>query len=208
MIFGKRYFEEIFKEEDPWRYFVCEYENKKYIRQIEAIKQYLPHPQNILEVGCAEGAHTLMLARAFPEASILGIDISKPAVERAKRNCEYCQNVNIIGADVIELCKQAYFSENTFDVIIQSELFYYLFPELFVHLNLIRYLKSVTKILKNNGILVTSHQINIRTRLAMEVCYLMLRRLCRLVHNSRCKEWHDIRYKYLIYDLKVFAKAK
>lgn len=208
MIFGKRYFEEIFKEEDPWRYFACEYENKKYVRQIEAIKQYLPHPQNILEIGCAEGAHTLMLARAFPEASILGIEISKFAIERAKRNCEYCQNVNIIGADVIELCKQTHFPENTFDVIIQSELLYYLFPKLFIYLNLIRYLKSITKILKNSGILVTSHQINIRTKPAMEVYYLMLKHFCRLVHNSKYKEWNDIRYKYLTYDLKVFAKAK
>jgi len=208
MIFGKRYFEERFKEEDPWRYFVCEYENRKYVRQIEAIKQYFPHPQNILEIGCAEGAHTLMLARAFPEASILGIDISKLAVERAKRNCECCQNVNIIEADAMELCKQAHFPENTFDVIIQSESLQYLFTRSFIHLNLIRYLKSITKVLKNNGILVTSHQINIRTRPAMEVCYSMLKHLCRLVHNSKYHEWNDIRYKYLTYDLKVFAKAK
>jgi SAM-dependent methyltransferase len=208
MIFGKRYFEERFEKEDPWKYFVCEYENRKYVRQIEAIKQYALHPQNILEVGCAEGAHTLMLARAFPEASILGIDISKNAVKRAKQNCEYCQNVNIIEADIIELFKQAHFPENTFDVIIQSELLYYLFPKLFIQLNLIHYLRSITKILKNNGIFVTSNQINIRTRPAMGTCYLILKHLCRVAHNSEYKEWNDIRYKYLTYDLKIFTKAK
>jgi tRNA G46 methylase TrmB len=46
-----------------------------------------------------------MLARVFPEASILGIDISKTAVKRAKENCKCCQNVNIIEADIIELFK-------------------------------------------------------------------------------------------------------
>lgn len=208
MIFGKRYFEEIFEKEDPWRYFVCEYENRKHVRQIKAIKQYFPHPQNVLEIGCAEGAHTLMLARAFPGASILGIDISKIAVKRAKRNREYCQNVNIIEADIIELFKQAHFPENTFDVIIQSESLYYLFPRLFIQLNLIHYLRYIAEILKNNGIFVTSNHINIRSRPAMEICYLMLKHLCRLAHNSQYKEWNDIRHKYLTYDLTIFTKAK
>ncbi len=208
MIFGKGYFEERFKKEDPWRYFSCEYEKGKYVRQIEAIKQYAVHPQNILEIGCAEGAHTLMLARAFPEASILGIDISENAVERAKQNCEYCQNVNIIEADIIELFKQAHFPENTFDVIIQSELLYYLFPRLFTQLNLIHYLRSITQIVKNNGIFVTSNQINIKTRPVMGIYYLILRHLGRLAQNSEYKEWHDIRCKYLTYDVKIFTKAK
>jgi SAM-dependent methyltransferase len=208
MIFGRRYFEERFKKEDPWRYFSCEYEKEKYVRQIEAVKQYFFHPQNILEIGCAEGAYTLMLAGAFPEASILGIDISKAAVKRAKQNCECCQNVTIIEADIIELFKQAHFPENTFDVIIQSELLYYLFPKLFIQLYLIHYLRSITKIMKNNGVFVTSNQYSIRARPAMGVCYLILRHLCRLAQNSEYKEWNDIRCKYLTYDVKVFTKAK
>lgn len=208
MIFGKRYFEEVFKKKDPWRYFSCEYENKKYFRQIEAVKQYGLHPQNILEIGCAEGAHTLMLARAFPEASILGIDISKTAIKRAKENCKCCQNVNIIEADIIELFRQAHFPDNTFDVIIQSESLYFLFPELFIRLELINYLRYITKIMKNNGIFITSNQRSVRTRLALRTCYLILQRLCRLVHNSEYKEWYDIKCKYLTYHLKVFTKTK
>ena len=198
----------MFTKEDPWRYFSCEYEKGKYVRQIEAVKQYALHPQNILEIGCAEGAHTLMLARAFPEASILGIDVSKTVVKRAKENCKCCQNVNIIEADIIELFKQAHFPENTFDVIIQSELLYYLFPELFIQLELIHYLRSITKIMKNNGIFVTSNQLNVRTRPALGTSYLILQRLCRLVQNSEYKEWYDIRCRYLTYDLKVFIKTK
>lgn len=207
MIFGRSYFEERFGKEDPWGYFSCEYENRKYVRQIEAVQQYSLQPQNILEIGCAEGAHTLMLARAFPGASILGIDISGNAVKRAKQNCEYFQNVNIVEADIIELFQQAHFPESTFDVIIQSELLYYLFPELFTHLDLIHYLRCITKVMQNNGIFVTSNQLNIRTRTAMGTCYLILRHLCTLAQNSEYKEWHDIRCKYLTYDVKVFTKA-
>jgi len=208
MIFGRRYFEKIFTKEDPWKYFSCEYEKRKYVRQIGAVKQYALHHKNILEIGCAEGAHTLLLARAFPEASILGIDISKTVVKRAKENCQYYRNVNIIEADIIGLFKQAHFPENTFDVIIQSELLYYLFPELFIKLELIHYLRSITKIMKNNGIFITSNQLNIRSRPALGTCYLILQRLCRLDQNSEYKEWHDIRCRYLTYDLKVFTKVK
>lgn len=208
MIFGRRHFEKVFEKEDPWGYFVSEYQKGKYVKQIEAIKQYYLYPQNILEIGCAEGAHTLMLARAFPEASILGVDISKNAVKRAKQNCGHCRNVNIMEADIIELFKQAHFPENTFDVILQSESLYYLFPKLVIQMNLIHYLSSITKIMKNNGIFVTSNQFSIRTRLAMVTCYLILKHFCRLAQNAEYKEWHDIRHKYLTYDLKVFTKAK
>lgn len=208
MIFGKRHFEAVFEREDPWGYFVSEYQKGKYIRQLEAIKQYSLSPQNILEIGCAEGAHTLMLARTFPGASILGVDISKTAVRRAKQNCEYCQNVTIIEADIIELLKKAHFPENTFDVIIQSESLYYLFPKLVIQLKLINYLDSITRIMKNNGVFVTSNQFSIWSRPAMELYYLILRHLCRLVHNSEYKEWCDIKCKYLTYDVKVFSKAR
>jgi len=206
MIFGERYFEGRFKKEDPWRYFSCKYERRKYVRQLEAIKQYAPHPQNILEIGCAEGAHTLILGRAFQEANVLGIDISKTAVKRAKENCKCCQNVNIIEADIVELFKQAYFPNNTVDVIIQSESLYYLFPKLCIQLRLVHYLRCITKIMKNNGIFVTSNHINMRSRPAMGICYLILKRLCTLAQNSEYKDWHGIRCKYLTYDLKVFTR--
>jgi ubiquinone/menaquinone biosynthesis C-methylase UbiE len=208
MVFGRKYFEKVFTREDPWRHFVSEYEHRKYLKQIEAIKQYAPHPQNILEIGCAEGAHTLMVGRAFPEARILGIDISKTAVERAKQNCQHLQNVNIIQADIRELFKKGYFPENTFDVVIQSESLYYLFPELAIQLELMHYLSSITKIMKNNGIFVTANQISIRAGPAMEICYLILKHLGKLAHNSEYREWNDIKCKYLTYKLKVFTKAK
>ncbi|MGQ9546133.1 MAG: class I SAM-dependent methyltransferase [Dehalococcoidia bacterium] len=208
MIFGKKYFEKVFKQEDPWRYFVCRYESRRYVREIEAVKQCLPHPRNILEIGCAEGAHTLMLARAFPRANILGVDISGTAVRRAKQNCKHCHNVTIIEADIVELLEKGHFPENTFDVIIQSESLYYLLPRLIIQLNLLRYVDSIIRIMKNDGIFVTSNQFSIRTKPAMGLYYLILKHVSRLMHNCEYRECHDIKCKYFTYDVKVFSKAR
>lgn len=42
-------------------------------------------PKRILEIGCAAGHMTKLLARAFPQAHITGIDIYPPAIARAKK---------------------------------------------------------------------------------------------------------------------------
>lgn len=41
----------------------------------DQIADWVPRPARILEVGCGEGAVTQRLARRFPDAQILGIDI-------------------------------------------------------------------------------------------------------------------------------------
>jgi len=43
---------------------------------VDTVKRWVPAPHNILEVGCGEGAITQRLARNYPDASILGIDIT------------------------------------------------------------------------------------------------------------------------------------
>jgi SAM-dependent methyltransferase len=40
----------------------------------------------IADVGCGLGWSTIALARAYPEASLVGIDIDEPSIERARRN--------------------------------------------------------------------------------------------------------------------------
>jgi len=41
---------------------------------------------SILDVGCGDGAHTLILSRFFPSASVVGVYISEAAIECAVRN--------------------------------------------------------------------------------------------------------------------------
>jgi len=42
--------------------------------------------RSILDVGCGDGAHTLILSRFFPSASTVGLDLSETAIECAVRN--------------------------------------------------------------------------------------------------------------------------
>ncbi len=59
------YLEDKFAKPDPWRYSTSDYEQLKYERQLDAIKDRSPNPQRMLEIGSAEGAYTLKLARQF-----------------------------------------------------------------------------------------------------------------------------------------------
>ncbi|MFH0914135.1 MAG: methyltransferase domain-containing protein [Chloroflexota bacterium] len=83
-MFNKDYFEKVFQKADPWEYGRSGYERANHRRQLEAVKLLYPQPGQFLEIGCAEGVFTALLANAFPQASVLGIDLSRVAVARAK----------------------------------------------------------------------------------------------------------------------------
>ena len=208
MIFNKRYFEKVFARDSTWGYSLCEYEQKKYSRQLEAIKQCCPQPKNILEVGCAEGIHTAMLAQAFPEAKILCMDISRIAIERAKKNCERYGNVALMEADIIELLKEGKLPAKTFDVIIQSECLYYLFPTLLLRMRLVSYFGGIARTLKDDGIFVTSNGINIISRYVMGIYYLILKNFCAPVFTAKYREWNEFRKKHTAYDLRAFRMPR
>lgn len=54
-----------------------------------------PQPKEILDIGSGSGCISISLAKAFPDASVAGIDLSKQAVETAKRNAEKNSATNI-----------------------------------------------------------------------------------------------------------------
>jgi SAM-dependent methyltransferase len=43
-------------------------------------------PARVADVGCGEGWSTISLARAYPDAEIVGIDLDGPSIEAARRN--------------------------------------------------------------------------------------------------------------------------
>jgi 2-polyprenyl-3-methyl-5-hydroxy-6-metoxy-1,4-benzoquinol methylase len=51
---------------------------------VARVRTWAPAPARILEIGCGEGAVTERLARSYPEAAILAIDVS-PSVGRLFR---------------------------------------------------------------------------------------------------------------------------
>ena len=208
MIFNKEYFDKLFENSDPWKYRASEYEKIKYTRQINAIRKYFPRPKKILEIGSAEGLHTQMLAKTFPKAEIVTVEISHNAISRAKKIIKVYRNVKFIEADIAELVKQDVLPEKEFDVIIQSESLYYLFTKLIIQMNLVNYFRTLIKTLKIKGIFVTSNGYGIPTKGIMEVYYMILSSLSIPIYKSKYKDWNELKKKYMTYDLRVFRRNK
>lgn len=83
---------------------------------------------SILEVGCASGPNLYLLAKKFPQAHIVGIDINQEAIEYG--NAQFAQegisNVRLIAskADTLEE-----FSDRAFDIVFSNALLIYIGPD-------------------------------------------------------------------------------
>jgi ubiquinone/menaquinone biosynthesis C-methylase UbiE len=94
--------------------------NETWVRQrvIEAIKG---QPRRILDLGCGTGSTTLMLKQAFPEAEVIGIDLSPYMLVMADRKARQA------GLEVQwrhGKAEETGFSEASFDVVTASLLFH------------------------------------------------------------------------------------
>lgn len=151
----KQYFENKYSEEDPWGFRTSTYEQVKYDRQIQAIQKYVDTPKRILEIGCAEGAHTEMLLEVFEEAELLGVDISEQAIDRAKERVDQnrveFQAVNIL--DEIEEIDEG------FDIIVFSETLYYVADSISVR-ELFEFLSNLSGILNSRGIICVTNIVD------------------------------------------------
>jgi SAM-dependent methyltransferase len=115
-----RYFDWWHRRPDPWNLEGDGYEQHKYattLRQLPA-RPY----RRILEVGCSEGTFTRLLAAAYPNAEITGIDISGRALDRARRRIgEDAHRVRFLRADVL-----SHRLDHRFDLVFCAETLYYL----------------------------------------------------------------------------------
>lgn len=185
----KEHFDREFENPDPWRFFSSEYEQTKYKRQIDIMKALAASPKRILEMGCAEGAHTIMLARAFPRSQITAMDISSLAIARAGNNLAKYLNVKVEQADFTEFLSGV--RDSYFDIIIWSESIYYMGDRLALR-ELPEFLEKVVNKLAKNGILCMANIIDqqnapetpLTRRPLMECYYLMLSSLAEPVHRS------------------------
>ena len=104
-------------KKDPWKYKTSEYEQEKYRETLKVLSQY--RYKRILEVGCAEGVFTGMMAEYADK--ITALDVSKTALKRAGENNCNCEN--------IEFCLMNIEEETPggkFDLVVCSEVLYYL----------------------------------------------------------------------------------
>lgn len=109
------YWDAFFTREDPWSYH-SDYEQEKYARTLAV----LPDGPigSALEIGCAEGVFTEMLAPRVKR--LIAADVSARALERAQRRC---------ASDRVEFRRfdlEAEAPPTGMDLIVCSELLYYL----------------------------------------------------------------------------------
>lgn len=76
-----------------------------------------PSPRQILDVGCGTGEITARLADLYPEASLVGVDLEEPHLERARRRCEG-KRARFEKGDALAL----HFGEGQFDLCVCRHL--------------------------------------------------------------------------------------
>lgn len=112
------YFEKLYADNpDPWRFATSDYERDKYAATLKA----LPRERYIsaLEVGCSIGVLTHRLATQCD--TLLALDLAATALDQARERCAALSNVRFE-----QRCIPAQWPEGQFDLILLSEVVYYL----------------------------------------------------------------------------------
>ncbi|HEV7162795.1 MAG TPA: SAM-dependent methyltransferase [Solirubrobacteraceae bacterium] len=109
---------------DPWDYDSSEYEREKYAATLDAVG-IGPHGR-VLEVGCSIGAFTQLLAPRCGE--LVAMDFSARAVELAQARVGQTPNVKVTQGAFPEEAP-----EGRWDVVVCSEVLYYLGRPAFMH---------------------------------------------------------------------------
>ena len=102
---------------DPWGFATSDYERAKYLATLEALPK--PRYASILEVGCSIGVLTSALAPRCD--GLLGLDVAEAALDQARARCADQPHLAFAQTRV-----PGQWPEGTFDLILLSEVVYYL----------------------------------------------------------------------------------
>ncbi len=111
------YFDNLYSANpDPWGFETSEYEASKYLAMLAALprKRY----RAAIEIGCSIGVLTARLAERCD--SLLAVDISEKALERAIPRCQHLRQVRFQRVQVPEE-----YPTDLFDLTLLSEVGYY-----------------------------------------------------------------------------------
>lgn len=81
------------------------------------IDNYCLDGKRILDVGCGSGCIGLSIAKAFPQSQVVGIDISRMAIELAEENAKR-NNIYNIQFTTADIC--SYNPDTKFDIIVSN----------------------------------------------------------------------------------------
>lgn len=102
---------------DPWRFADSNYERDKYRATLAALPR--DRYSSVLEVGCSIGVLTRQLSAR--SGSLLALDVAEGALEQARRRCGELTDVRFARCRV-----PGEWPDGTFDLILLSEVVYYL----------------------------------------------------------------------------------
>ena len=112
------YFDALYAEQaDPWHFATSAYERAKYAATLAALSQ--ARYRSALEVGCSIGVLTQQVAARCD--ALLALDIAARALEQARERCAAQTHVRFEQRGV-----PSEWPEGTFDLILLSEVIYYL----------------------------------------------------------------------------------
>jgi len=144
---GAQYFDEMYKcDKDPWNFDSSPYEKEKYRKTISLLGS--TNYCRGLEIGCSIGVLTRMLAGRCDE--LVAIDLSGEAIKIATERLAEYNNVTFINEGIPHYC-----IEGTFDLILLSEVGYYLSHE---DLKLAK--QQIIEHLNKEGMLILVHWTN------------------------------------------------
>lgn len=116
----EKYFADVYAaNDDPWDFTTSEYEAKKYDATLKALSR--ERYENAFEIGCSIGILTEKLAAKCEK--ILAVDVSEKALAQAGKRCENLRKIEFQKMSVPQE-----FPDATFDLILISEVGYYLAP--------------------------------------------------------------------------------
>jgi peptidoglycan/xylan/chitin deacetylase (PgdA/CDA1 family)/protein-L-isoaspartate O-methyltransferase len=139
----RSYWEAVFASPDPWNYGSV-YEQVKYTQTLALIPAGCG--RRALEIACAEGVFTAMLAPRVDQ--LLAVDISEQALERAAGRCRGRHNIEFRQLDLVSDPVP-----DNLDLIVCSEVLYYLEDET----QLAAVAVKLRNALKPGGRIVTAH---------------------------------------------------
>lgn len=114
------YFADVYRNSaDPWDFETSEYEHQKYRQTLHALPK--ARYRSAFEIGASIGVLTEQLARRCDR--LLAVDVSEAALEKARARCRDLPHVEFRLMRVPEE-----FPDRTFDLILISEVGYYLAP--------------------------------------------------------------------------------
>ncbi|MDQ2751657.1 MAG: nodulation S family protein [Bacteroidota bacterium] len=172
------YFSHVYNNSsDPWNFETSPYEKAKYEATVAALPEQ--HYNKALELGCSIGVLTAMLAKRC--SHLLSTDISDTPLQKARERLKNQSHVSFLQAAI-----PAEYPEDKFDLIVMSEVGYYLSKE-----DLEKAKEKIIHSLEKNGDLILVHWLPVVPDYPLtgdEVHDLFLQPDARLQHLSGMRE--------------------